>query len=473
MALRTRLALAGGALALAGSVALHAQNPRDRHNTGPESFTSRVVAAGLGNPWEVTWGPDGFLWATERTTFRVVRINPDDGTVHVALVLEGVYQSVDQDGLLGMALHPDLLRARGTDYVYVAYVYDADPGAAVLRQLRLRRYTYDAGSQTLGAPLTLLDGLPAHDDHGGGRLVFGPDRKLYLSRGDQGSNFLANFCNPNRSQDLPSAADVQAHDWTTYQGKILRLNPDGSIPDDNPVIAGVRSHIYTWGHRNPQGLVFSPRGLLYEAEHGPSSDDEMNLIRSGGNYGWPEVAGYKDDRGYFYANWSASSPASCRSLTFNNLNPPPSVPRQAESSWQHPDFVPPLATFFTVPPDYDFAKFGTATVAPSGIDLYTAATIPGWRESVLMTGMRAGAVYRIKLTPDGAAASGEPVEYFKTTNRYRDLAISPDGQRIFVSTDDHGVTQDGNARRSNALANPGAILEFRYVSPSTDQTRNK
>jgi glucose/arabinose dehydrogenase len=118
---------------------------------------------------------------------------------------------------------------------------------------------------------------------------------------------------------------------------------------------------------------------------------------------------------------------------------------------------------FTVPGDHDFAKFGTATVAPSGIGLYTASTIPGWNRSILIAAMRSGAVYRVRLAGDGRTVSGEPVEYFKTTNRYRDVAISPDGRRIFVSADDHGITQDSEGRRSNTLANPGAILEFTYV----------
>src|SRR3954469_18817856 len=75
---------------------------------------------------------------------------------------------------------------------------------------------------------------------------------------------------------------------------------DGSIPSDNPVIAGVRSHVYSYGHRNPQGLVFGPDGKLYESEHGPNTDDEINLIRAGGNYGWPYVAGYRDDQSYAF-----------------------------------------------------------------------------------------------------------------------------------------------------------------------------
>ena len=130
------------------------------------------------------------------------------------------YQSVVQDGLLGLALHPDLLRSRGRDYVYLAYIYDADPGSGVTRRLRVRRYTYDATAQTLGSPLDVLDNLPAHDDHGGGRLAIGPDGKLYLSRGDQGSNWLANYCqrHPLAGSARPPA-EIAARDWTSLPGE--------------------------------------------------------------------------------------------------------------------------------------------------------------------------------------------------------------------------------------------------------------
>ena len=436
-------------------------NPRNHHNTGPEHFTMRVVAGALGNPWEITWGPDGYLWVTERSVFRVTRINPADGAKHVALTLDDAYQSIDQDGLLGLALHPDLLKGRGRDYVYVAYTHDVDQGPGVTRNLRVRRYTYDRSSQTLTMPIDVLDGLPAWDDHGGGRMLVGPDGKLYLTRGDQGSNFLANYCNVNRAQELPTAAEVSARDWNKYQGKILRMNLDGSIPDDNPAINGVRSHIYSYGHRNPQGLVFAPNGLLYSAEHGPSTDDELNLITAGGNYGWPLIAGYKDDRDYIYANWSASSPEPCRTLKFNNNVIPASVPRAAESTFNGA-FVDPLVTFFTVPAGYERAKSGGATIAPSGLDLYTSTAIPGWAMSLLVTGLRTGAIYRVKLSRDGRHVEGEPFEYFKAATRYRDLAISPDGLRIYVSTDDHGATMGDRGQTVDVLANPGTILEFTY-----------
>lgn len=452
------------AIAIAASaLVVGAQNPRDLVPAGSDAFTLRVVATGLDNPWEVTWGPDGWLWITERTAFRVTRVNPADGTRQVALTLTGVLQTVVQDGLLGLALHPDLLKGRGRDYVYVAYVYDADPGAGTTARMRVRRYTYDAQAHTLGAPHDVIDDLPAYDDHGGGRMVIGPDGMLYLGRGDQGANFLKNYCNTIRSQDLPTAAQVAARDWSTYQGKILRMTLDGGVPADNPLIGGVRSHIYSYGLRNPQGLSFGPTGLLYASEHGPSSDDEVDLIRAGGNYGWPHVAGFNDDRGYVYARWGASSPEPCASLKFDNLNPPPSVPRATESSWRHPDFVPPLATFFTVPAGFDLRTGGNATIAPGSIEVYASAGIPGWQSSLLVTGMRTGAIYRATLSADGRSVVGSPSIVVRDADRFRDTAFSPDGRRMYVVTDSFGATNDSKGQRTETLAHPGSVLEYTHA----------
>jgi PQQ-dependent dehydrogenase (s-GDH family) len=424
-------------------------------------FTTRVLATGLEGPWEIVWGPDGFLWVTERVGKRVIRINPADGSRATAVTIPDVHQSVSQDGLLGMALHPDLLRGRGTDYVYVALTYDADPGPGVTRRGRIRRYTYDQASRTLGSPVDVISGLPVGDDHVSGRLAFGPDGKLYLSVGDEGSNFLANYCNPNRAQDLPTASEVAAQDWTTYQGKVLRVNPDGSIPPDNPTIGGARSHIYTYGHRNVQGLVFGPDRRLYASEHGPSTDDEVNLLEAGKNYGWPNVAGYRDDRAYVYGNWSAAG-AACRTLRFNPNVIPPQVPQQKETAWNHPDFRPPLRTFFTVDNGYDFEARGGATVAPSGLDLYALNAIPRWQHSLLMTGLKTGTLYRMKLSDDGKTVAGDTENLFKTVNRYRDLAIAPDGRTIYLVTDNEGPTTDMKGTPTRSLANPGSVLVFTY-----------
>ena len=162
---------------------------------GQEAFSFRIVATGLEGPWEIAWGPDDHLWVVERRGKRVTRVDPLDGSRIVALNIPEAYQASGQDGVLGMALHPELLQETGEDYVYLAFVYDADAGPAIVRRAKIRRYTYDPRSQTLGSPLDLLADLPASDDHNAGRLVFGPDRKLYYSIGDQGSNQRGNKCN--------------------------------------------------------------------------------------------------------------------------------------------------------------------------------------------------------------------------------------------------------------------------------------
>jgi PQQ-dependent dehydrogenase (s-GDH family) len=419
---------------------------------GPERFSSRVVASGLENPWQMRWGPDGRLWVTERTGKRIVRINPADGARSVALVVPDAIQQHGQDGVLGLALHADLLKNRGADFVYVALTHDADPGETEVPRLLIRRYQYDARTETLGSPADILDNLPAGKDHISGRLVFGRDQKLYLTVGDQGYNQLSLYCSPINSQALPTGEDLRTKNFQKYEGKILRINLDGSIPPDNPVLDQVRSHIYSFGHRNAQGLIQAPDGKLYSSEHGPSMDDELNLIQAGKNYGWPHVAGYRDDRVYVFANWSRSAPEPCATLKYNDIVAPPSVPQQKETSWSAPNFMAPLRTFFTVGPEYRFGEQGNATIAPSGIDVYTTATggIPGWHRSVLVTGLIRGAVYRVGLNQAGDAAVGPTLEYFKANDRYRDVLVAPDGQTIFMATD------------ASSKQHPGAIVAFSY-----------
>ena len=374
----------------------------------------RVVTSGLAGPWEVLLAPDGQLWVSERTGKRIVRVNPVDGATTTIVTIPDVLQTIGQDGLLGMVLHPDFGMKRGSDYVYVAMTYDADRGPGEMRRLKIRRYTYSASKETLENPRDVLVNLPAFTDHVAGRLTIGPDRKLYLSVGDGGFNQIAVYCTPINAQVVPTAADVSARDWPkVYQGKILRVNLDGSIPEDNPLIAGVRSHIYSYGHRNPQGLTFASDGSLYESEHGPSMDDEVNRIQAGKNYGWPYVAGRQDDRVYVYADWSKSTPEPCASLKWNAIVAPPSVPQQKETAWSAPDFVPPIQTFFTVDPGYNFDEVN-ATIAPSGTLFYGFANgVPGWANSLLVTSLLRGVVYRIKLDAAGTTVIGDPLAYFR------------------------------------------------------------
>jgi PQQ-dependent dehydrogenase (s-GDH family) len=428
------------------------------------SFTSRVVTSDLDNPWEVTWGPDDHLWVTERVGRRILRVDPENGNQIVAVRVDGVYQAVSQDGVLGMALHPELLGGTGNDYVYVGYTYDSEPGPDAFPRNAIRRYTYDSETETLGDLQDLITGLPAHDDHVGGRLAYGPDDKLYFTVGDQGSNWGRNQCNPNRAQVVPTAEQVAAGDWSDYQGKILRINLDGSIPQDNPTIEGVRSHVFSYGHRNPQGLVFAADGTFYSAEHGPSTDDEVNLIEAGKNYGWPQVAGYPDDQMYAYEIWASSSPTPCGELADSGPGVPDSVPVETETSWSHPDYARPLQTLFTVPNGFDFQASGGGTIAAGGLDIYTMADgVSGWADSLLVTSLNRGAIYRMPLSADGRMVVGGLFQEFKSTNRYRDLAIRPDGQAFYIITDNTGRTLDDAGERTQELQNPGVILEFRYA----------
>jgi PQQ-dependent dehydrogenase (s-GDH family) len=423
-----------------------------------ERATTRVLTTGLQGPWELAWGPDRHLWVTERAGKRVVRIDPADGIVRVAAAVPDVHQSVGQDGLLGLALHPDLSLNRGSDFVYVSYTYDDDPGPMLARRLGIRRYRYDSSTGTLGAPMDVLRDLPSHDDHVGGRLAIGPDRRLYLTIGDGGANFGQNRCIASRAQALPTAADVQSKNWSTYWGKILRIDLDGSVPADNPSIDGVRSHVFSYGHRNPLGLAFGPTGLLYESEHGPSSDDEVNLIEGGRNYGWPHVAGFRDDKAYVFSHWSASTPQPCASLPRGDNPVPPSVPSQTETSWSHALFTPPLRTFFTVDAAAEIRGIGSATIAPGGLDVYTHDAMPAWRSSLLALSLIRGTVYRLPLAADGRTVTGSPIEIFRSANRYRDIALNPDGRTFYLATDPGGPYRDAAGAVSQTLANPGSIL---------------
>ncbi len=418
----------------------------------PEQFTERRInTAPLLDPWEITVGPDGYLWGTERGDNSVFRLDPATGMKKTLVSIPDAYRRDTQDGVLGLALHPDLLKERGQDFVYVASVYDADPGPGRDRRLRVQRFTYEAQRNTLSGLTDVLAGLPSGGDHIGGRMVIGPDQKLYLTVGDLAANHLGNHCAVNRAQELPTEAQVSARQWDSYQGKVLRMNLDGSIPADNPVVGGVRSHLFSYGHRTPQGLGFGSGGQLYESEHGPATDDEVNLLRGGGNYGWPYVAGHRDDRSYVYANWSASSPQPCASLNFVPIGGPASVPQQKETAWQHPDFMAPLQTFFTVGAAYDFGARGNAVIAPSGLEVYTSTAIPGWKDSILVVSLAKGAMFRLKLSDDGTATVGAPMQYFTSEDRPRDVAVSADGRTLYVSTDHW-------PRRPNA----GTIRAFTY-----------
>ena len=437
-----------------------------------QRFDTDVVARGLANPWDITYGPDRRLWVTEKSAGRVTRVNPSSGSKRTVVTIpDNLATPKAQDGLLGMAVDPRPIRGTQNRYIYVSYSYDIDDGPALERRQRIRRYTYSARTQRAGRPVDLISGMPASNDHNSGRLVLGPDRRLYYTIGDQGHNQFANTCKAIRSQDLPTAAQVRAENWETYQGKILRLETDGSVPADNPVIGGVRSHVYTYGHRNAQGIVFAPDGTLYSSEHGPKSDDELNIIRAGQNYGWPFVLGARDDSAYVYANWSAPVGVECRAGNHSEYEIPSYVPQQKESDSTVRNFAAPIRTFFTVPPSFDFRDpkcpeegfICYPTIGPSSIEITTArGGVPGWRDSLLIPSLKYGRLYRLELSADGNSTTGRPIETWKSFNRYRDIAKTRDERTFYVSTDLGGLARSRSGTPTMEVDDPGVIPRFRY-----------
>jgi len=338
---------------------------------GSTAIDTSTLISGINTPWEILWGPDNYIWFTERAG-RVNRLDPETGENQLILTIPEVHE-FGEAGLLGMALHPDFA---SEPYVYLVYNYLLGD---LIRE-RLVRYSWDG--TTLTQPEILIDNLPGNSYHNGSRLLFGPDEKLYMSTGDVG--------NLNSPQSMNS-----------LMGKILRINPDGSVPVDNPTTG---SYIYSLGHRNSQGMVFSPQGKLYGSEHGPSTDDELNLLESGRNYGWPTVAGFCD------------LPAEIDFCSTNNV-------REPLAAW-------------------------TPTLAVAGIDYYNHPDILEWQNSLLMTSLKAGKLVSLKLSPDGLSVTEQADWFVNHYGRLRDICVSPDG-RVFLAVsnrDGRGTPRPGDDR---------------------------
>ncbi|MDX3192712.1 PQQ-dependent sugar dehydrogenase [Streptomyces sp. MN03-5084-2B] len=207
-------------------------------------------------PWGLTTLPDGQVLYSRRDTFEIVRLDPATGAKTVAGRMPDVAGTDGEGGVLGIAV--------ATDFTTDPWLYVMHTSSTDNRIVRVR-YT---GGVLSGTPQVLLTGIPRNKYHNGGRLRFGPDGKLYASTGD-GQN------------------SAWAQDLTSLAGKVLRINRDGTVPSDNPF----GTPVWSYGHRNPQGLAFDAQGRLWEQEFGNSVMDETNLIVRGGNYGWPACEG--------------------------------------------------------------------------------------------------------------------------------------------------------------------------------------
>ncbi len=217
-----------------------------------EQINTEQLVKDLDTPWAIDFLPDGTIIFTERPGI-ISTFNGADGKVVVGKM--GVNEE-SESGLLGIAVDPEFEK---NNYIYVYYTHK--------KMNRVSRFLLDTKEQVLRNELVLLDNIPSARFHDGGRLKFGPDGKLYITTGDATT--------PSSAQDIDSLA-----------GKILRMSKDGTVPEDNPF----GNYVYSYGHRNPQGLAWHPEtNELYASEHGPDRNDEINIIRPGQNYGWPNV----------------------------------------------------------------------------------------------------------------------------------------------------------------------------------------
>ncbi len=225
-----------------------------------ETSAITIIARDLEIPWDIAFLPEGGILVTERTG-HLIEIRKD-GTKH-EIAVEGVKRG-GESGLLGITLHPDFSRNR------LLYLYMSTLVSGGETQNRVERYRYTDG--VLVHDMSIITGIPGAIYHDGGRMEFGPDGLLYITTGDATRSHIA-------------------QDKNSLGGKILRLKDDGSIPGNNPF----GTAIYSYGHRNPQGLVWDGAGNLWETEHGrsgvTSGMDEINVIRMGANYGWPTIEG--------------------------------------------------------------------------------------------------------------------------------------------------------------------------------------
>ncbi len=295
-----------------------------------------VFAEKLQIPWEIAFLPDGDVLVTERTGV-LKRIGENQENHNVP----DVYH-VGEGGLLGMALHPDFAENR---YLYLYLTYQENGN--ILN--RVDRYVYTLEEGFTGRT-TIIDSIPGARIHNGGRIAFGPDGYLYITTGDAAVTAL--------SQDRESLA-----------GKILRVDEEGGVPENNPFA----SPVFSYGHRNPQGLAWDEQGRLWSTEHGPTGHDELNLIEKGKNYGWPEIIG-----------------------------------DETRSEMETP-----------------VIHSGTGTWAPSGAAYY--------KGSIFFAGLRGNGLYQAVIDPQTAEVKELHKHLDGEYGRLRNAALGPDG-KIYILT---------------------------------------
>jgi len=368
-------------------------------------------------PWDIAFTGEGTLFMTERTG-RVVQFDSgevsevarprdaiDAGALEPGSDDQPWWVEGGEGGTLGVAVHPSF---PDESYVYVYYTASADDG----RTNRVVRFDVEADDPA-GTEETLVDGIPASKIHNGGRLRFGPDGYLWVTTGDANQ--------PEKAQN-PSFLG----------GKILRLTPDGDPAPDNPDLGG-DPHVFTYGHRNPQGIDWLPDGVPIVSEHGPTKRDEVSLLVPGGNYGWAVARGGPDDD-------------------------------QWDSYAAHDEFVPPVVN---TGPNRGWA--------PTGATFYTGSKLPAWRNRFVVGGLISQSLWVVTLTPSGS--EGPPLDgearrfdadwlhpdFTATAHRFlqdelgrvRHVAQSPDGDLYVITSN-----RDGRARGQFPRENDDVLVRL-------------
>lgn len=345
------------------------------------STTVQVDTAytGLTVPWEIQYGSDDHLWVSERNGI-VSRIDPVNHTKTVILDLTSAVYLSSESGLLGFALHPNF---PATPEIFLSYVYNAaNPKQKIVK------YTYN-GTNLVNETI-LIDNIDAGDTHCGARFAFLADGTLLVTTGD------------DHGLSYPQDPNI-------LNGKILRMNTDGSIPADNP---NAGSYVYTLGHRNPQGMLVMDNGTIYISEHGATTDDEFQIVEAGRNYGWPDVEGFCDD---------ASETTFCS--TYNVKEP--------MTSW-------------------------TPTIAPSDIVYYENPQFPEWDQRILMTVLKDKRVIALQLNGNGDAITNQTPYLINAFGRLRDICVGPN-KEIYLATNGQNWGNTNSNHSIVVIYPPGSI----------------
>ena len=321
---------------------------------------TETVVAGLEIPWDLSFAANGDLFISERVG-RISRYDSTDlETVAAPDVIDhadsiapgeegGWWEAGSEGGLMGLAVHPNY---PDVPLVYAVYTREDEPAVSGGDDFVNRLSYFDVSADSPGETETVvIDDIPGNEIiHNGARLTFGPENYLWLTTGDAAS------INPDLGTDQPLPQDL-----SSLAGKVLRLEPDGSAPESNPDHGG-DPRVYTYGHRNPQGITFMPDATPVENEHGPSQHDEVNVLEAGRNYGW-DVEGERGRTAETYAGTDFARP----------------VVNTTEETW-----------------------------APPGSVFYTADAVPSWQNRLVIGGLFSQRINLVTLYPtDGEPASAE------------------------------------------------------------------